>query len=96
MAFAAVDSPEERVIPLTDDAKRAPMDVWTFELGGDTQVMAEAYALRAISPGGQPHLSHPLPSQGPPWGPSAARGDPADSNQGWRPGNAGVTGEGSQ
>jgi hypothetical protein len=43
-ALAAIDSPEERVLPVTDDAKRGPMDVWTFEIEGNTQVIAEAYA----------------------------------------------------
>ncbi len=43
-ALASVDSPEERRIPLTDDAKRSPVDVWTFEVDRDTQVIAEAFA----------------------------------------------------
>jgi hypothetical protein len=43
-ALAAVNSPEEREVPLTADATRSPVDVWLLEPEPKTAALAEAYA----------------------------------------------------
>ena len=43
-ALAGFDSFEERVVPLTANAAKRPVDVWTYDLNEGTHVLADAYA----------------------------------------------------